>query len=1128
MLTLSKFGPETMVKSLAGTLTLLSLATLLVVAACGGDDSPTPANTPVPAVPTHTPAAPMPTDTPQPATVQPTPTLAPTLSPTQAPAIAQTMAPTATPEPSPTAPAPEFAWKEDGVNDLEESAAESLESIERTDLEAARVITRLPWLADEITLEERLALPALEDLTEEDPSLAQDIARLEWLSDEVTDDELRALTNIRDIAQEDTGVARQLIASPWLADGVTEEDQLTVFIVRGVAEEDADLAMSLLNSGEVADGISQAEFSTATGTRNFHLQAIHQDFPEVGETLRSYGWVADGTVGDEWSALALLLSVAREDASLSQTLAQAAWVADGITANDRRAINNILNLAEEDSELAQQLLELPWVLDGISPSEQRALVLCWLLAGNDAGQTQFLLSQPWFRDHLTDEELALVVALRTGCQWNPFYRELIERGHVRSEVFLRPSGEVKLFAVSRAPFEPSVGNVFQGLRTGIDAIEDFMGPPWVKSEVIVYLEPELTYLREVAGLNAGTHILIKPNPADPQFNDVLYHELAHFYFGYRNAPRWLAEGGADFLESYTLHFSENASMQSRYESARRSVYRRCFPERVSRIDGLLDAVVGVHPTDYLQSSLWPCTYPIGESFLLGVYDAFGQDVVEASLRDLYGKWRTTYLKPTEDDVYQTFLTETPAAKREEFRELYHCLHGGPASGYPPGAVSIPDAQRNILSEFYDAMSGPDWVNGDNWLTDSPGESWHGVMTDCQGNVSGLILQSNGLQGELPSQLEELESLRALYLSGNDLAGCIPGHLFDLPAHDFDTLGLQFCSQRTPATTTPQPTSLPTPTGSEAEDRAALIAFYNATDGANWANNDNWLTSTPMGEWHGINTDSKGRVVEIVLRENFLAGPIPPEVGTLANLRRLDLRNINYGCTRERGCEATSPTANQLTGPLPAELGELIRLEHLHLGINPLTGQIPAELANLANLKSLHLSVNSLSGELPAWLGSLSNLEFLHLAANDITGSIPVELASFPKLQFLHLGNNHLTGTIPDELGNLAELRQLYLQGNQLSGEIPSSLRNLTSLEALWLSNNKLKGTIPPWIGNFPELKELLLFNNELTGSIPGSLTLLENLNQLKFWGNGLTGCVPRGLQRIQDSDLDFLELPFCR
>ena len=48
------------------------------------------------------------------------------------------------------------------------------------------------------------------------------------------------------------------------------------------------------------------------------------------------------------------------------------------------------------------------------------------------------------------------------------------------------------------------------------------------------------------------------------------------------------------------------------------------------------------------------------------------------------------------------------------------------------------------------------------------------------------------------------------------------------------------------------------------DRAALVALYAATDGANWDDNTGWLSDAPLSEWHGVTTDTDGRVTELDL------------------------------------------------------------------------------------------------------------------------------------------------------------------------------------------------------------------------------------------------------------------------
>ena len=298
-------------------------------------------------------------------------------------------------------------------------------------------------------------------------------------------------------------------------------------------------------------------------------------------------------------------------------------------------------------------------------------------------------------------------------------------------------------------------------------------------------------------------------------------------------------------------------------------------------------------------------------------------------------------------------------------------------------------------------------------------------------------------------------------------------------------------------------------GDAATDRAALVTLYNATDGANWANNDNWLSNAPMGEWHGVTTDSDGRVTRLDLPYNQLTGGIPAELGSLSNLVRLAL------------------SGNRLTGGIPAELGNLAYLKYLDLSFKQLTGEIPAELGNLSNLTQLFLHNNQLTGEIPAELGNLTNLEYLDLSNNQLTGEIPEELGGLANLTQLFLHTNQLTGEIPAGLGSLTNLVRLALSGNRLTGGIPAELGSLAGLEQLFLGENGLTGRIPAELGSLTNLEVLYLDSNQLTGGIPPELADLSNLASLYLSGNQLTECIPEGLQGVANNDFASLGLPFC-
>ena len=128
----------------------------------------------------------------------------------------------------------------------------------------------------------------------------------------------------------------------------------------------------------------------------------------------------------------------------------------------------------------------------------------------------------------------------------------------------------------------------------------------------------------------------------------------------------------------------------------------------------------------------------------------------------------------------------------------------------------------------------------------------------------------------------------------------------------------------------------------ATDKAALVALYNATAGANWRTRTNWTSAEPLSAWSGITTNSDGRVTRLVLNNNGL------------------------------------------DGTLPTALGDLTALEYLDLQDNALSGALPAELADLTNLTSLLLTQSrALTGPLPAGLRELSDLETVNIEKTEL-------------------------------------------------------------------------------------------------------------------------------------------------
>lgn len=261
----------------------------------------------------------------------------------------------------------------------------------------------------------------------------------------------------------------------------------------------------------------------------------------------------------------------------------------------------------------------------------------------------------------------------------------------------------------------------------------------------------------------------------------------------------------------------------------------------------------------------------------------------------------------------------------------------PKSLPEPKDAAVRDRERQALTEFYEALGGPDWIERDFWGSERPVGDWHGVTTDADGyvvqltiydnNLTGLLsaavcrlerlhtlhLSFNKISGELPEKLGECRALKNLWLKGNKVTGRLPNSVAVLPELEYLDIHANEMSGPLPAIwNTPR---LKIFRGEDNRISGALPAQ---------------LMRQPMLE-------------ELFLHNNELAGAVPHSLS--ANLRAVLLAN------------------NKLTGAIPDEFGKLKKLTDLRLNRNQLTGAIP-DFAGATALQVLRLDYNRLAGSIP--------------------------------------------------------------------------------------------------------------------------------------------------------------------
>ena len=366
------------------------------------------------------------------------------------------------------------------------------------------------------------------------------------------------------------------------------------------------------------------------------------------------------------------------------------------------------------------------------------------------------------------------------------------------------------------------------------------------------------------------------------------------------------------------------------------------------------------------------------------------------------------------------------------------------------------------------------------------------------DLAAIFLSGNQLTGPIPPELGQLSYLSSLYLSRNQLSGSIPPelgsleHLDHLDLTDNPSLSgplpREFLNLN-PVTLHLGNTALCVPSDAEfyawlqripgvqsisvcesmITDRDVLSVLYNELNGQDWAESENWLTDVPIGEWHGVETDTEGRVRSITLVNNRLEGDIPSELGQLTALEALNLSD------------------NLLTGTLPIVLGRLTSLEDLQLQDNiGLAEPLPQSLTDLQHLEQLILHGTQLCAPrdagFQAWLEGISGRRVTNCE------DLRIERIALDALYDRTQGRNWTTnegwastnyvgswhGVTTNEDGFVTGLN---LSGNGLRGRLPYELYLLKELTSLDLSDNPYLGGTPP-----VELTELDLDTFLLNGT----------------------------------------------
>lgn len=410
------------------------------------------------------------------------------------------------------------------------------------------------------------------------------------------------------------------------------------------------------------------------------------------------------------------------------------------------------------------------------------------------------------------------------------------------------------------------------------------------------------------------------------------------------------------------------------------------------------------------------------------------------------------------------------------------------------AVTNPNDFK-VLNDFRNTLENSyllKWPRNGNDPCGPP--TWQHI--ECvNGRVTEIQVQSRGLKGPLPQNLNQLDKLKNVGLQKNKFYGKLPSfsglselEYAYLDLNEFDTIPADFFNGLS--------------------NLMVLALDQNPLNqSSGWTIPRDLAESRQLVNFSCSSCNIVGQIPDFFgdfsslsslrLSSNRLSGEIPSSFdGSL--LQNLWLNDQEEGGMRGPiDVIGTMPMltkawlhGNQFTGPIPDNIGSLTSLTELSVNRNQLVGLIPPGLAGLS-LQLLDIGNNMLVGPIPklkaarfsygsnsfcqpvpgvqcapevnALLDFLRDVKYPIRLASEWKGNDPcvgrwLGISCNPRQEVSVINMRHLglNGTISSSLSNLHSLVEIHLEGNHLQGRVPENLTQLTSLRLLDVSGNNVE------------------------------------------------------------------------
>jgi len=314
-----------------------------------------------------------------------------------------------------------------------------------------------------------------------------------------------------------------------------------------------------------------------------------------------------------------------------------------------------------------------------------------------------------------------------------------------------------------------------------------------------------------------------------------------------------------------------------------------------------------------------------------------------------------------------------------------------------------------------------------------GVTWKRISCDNDDHVKYLKLDSCGLNGPIPSEIQALSNLDYLDLSKNKLTGQVP-----LAYQNLHKLVHMYLEENSLTGDVPESVC-------QLRDNAELLSFVTDCLPGDRSVNCDCCTNCPIeGDADGPEDGNNGS-------NDHFESLNPGELAIMNKLRLISGHALDVVGTPEHNAahfimkeDSLKLTAND----------EFLYQRYVVTLLGEMSGSQDACFERESGVSECNWLSKGLGGVTWERIACDSNgvLEYLKLDGCGISGGIPSEIEVLSKLNYLDLSNNAFSGNVPDELSALTNLGHLYLEKNSLVGEVPEQVCDLRNYAKLMKFN----------------------------------------------------------------------------